>query len=526
MKLQQRLRHLSAALTGRVSRPPVFARYAGGDHSRIVSRWFAALDDPNNELRVTLADLRARSRELVRDNGEASGLLLDFEADIVGATGARLQFRARTPRGLPRAVLNDRVETAWQLWGRRDSCTATGRLTWPAVQRLFIRSIVQDGEFLALREFDPSLPYGYRLAVLDPDQLDETYSTHTPQANGNTIAMGVELDARGRAVAYHIWDRHPSLLGRVRQRIPADRVLHAFKTLRPGQVRGVPWFAPALITWKLGARYTEAELYQSMLAAAQGGFFVNKEGGSFDVPTDDNGNPIPLVMEAEPGAARVLPGGYEFQAWEPKHPTANYAGFMKVVKRTVARAFGRSYASLTGDLADVNFSSMRTDRVREIEQNRVHQHDLLVDQLCAPVFADWVRMAAVTGKLGVVQLDAETLTTYATWMCKGWPWIDPVKDATAAKLELDMGATSPQRICADKGRDYFEVIDEIAEARAYAAEKGVPLNAVPLALTVSADAPADVPLDNSAPPATVPGDGAAAPGRTLAIHPLHRMDAA
>lgn len=464
----------------------MMARYAGGEHQRIVSRWFAELEEPNEEIRFALRELRARSRELVRDNGEAAGLAFDFEADIVGAGGARLQFRARTPRGNLREPLNEKVETAWQMWGRRDSCTGSGHLTWPALQRLFMRSLIIDGEFLAMYERDPRLPYGFRLVLLDPDQLDETYNFQQ-LANGNAVTMGVEHDRYSRPLAYWIWDRHPTLPGRIRQRIPAERILHSFKMLRPGQMRGVPWFAPALVTWKLGSRYTEAELYQSMLAAAQGGFFVNKDGGGLDIPTDEQGNPIPLVMEAEPGSARVLPGGYEFQAWEPKHPTANYAGFMRVVKRTVARAFGRSYASLTGDLSDVNFSSMRTDRVREIEQNRMHQQDLLIDQLCAPVFAEWVRMAALTGQLGNVGMDAEQMVTFATWQCKGWPWIDPLKDVTASQMQLNMGLTSPQRLCSEQGRDFYEVIDEIAEAASYAAAKGVALQPVPLAVTVTTD---------------------------------------
>lgn len=502
MKLSNRIRYLRTALTGRTPAfPKAAARYAGGDHSRLVSRWFAELADANDEIRLSLASLRARSRELVQDNGEAAGLMLDFESDIVGATGARLQFRAKSPRGTPLDALNDRVETAWRTWARRDHCTVTGRLSFAALQRLAIRSIVCDGEFLALRRRAPDTRFGYQLQVIDPDQLDETHNLTLD--GGRRIIMGVEVDADGRPVAYHLWSGHPTKAeGRQRRRVPADQVLHVFKALRPGQVRGVPWFAPSLVNWKLGARYTEAELYQSLLAAAQGGFFVNKDGGAFDIPVDEEGKPIPLVMEAEPGAARVLPGGYEFQAWEPKHPTANFGGFMKVVKRGIARAFGRSYASLTGDLADVNFSSMRTDRVREIEQNKLHQQDLLVEQLCDVVFADWLRMATVTGAIGTVSIDSATLASHATWMCKGWPWIDPVKDITAATMAVQQGLTSRQQLCAEKGLDYFEVIDQLAEEVQYAAAKGVTLG----------ESAVDPSVADDAPPAAIDGE---TPARTV-----------
>jgi capsid protein len=157
----------------------------------------------------------------------------------------------------------------------------------------------------------------------------------------------------------------------------------------------------------------------------------------------------------------------------------------------MARAFGRSYASLTGDLSEVNFSSMRTDRVREMGQSRMHQQDLLVEQFCRPIFADWVRMAALTGALGVTTMDTATLTASATWMCTGWPWIDPVKDATAAIMEINAGLTSPQRVCAEKGRDFFEIVDELAEAAAYAKAKGVSLETIPLAIAVNVDASAN-----------------------------------
>lgn len=490
MKLRTRLKYIGAALTGRTG-APTLRTYGGAVQQRIVDRWFATLDDANEELRHSLATLRARSRQLVRDNGEAAGLLLDFEADIVGASGARLQFRARRPRGAPLDPLNDRVEAQFMAWAHRDTCTVTGDHSFAALQRFVMRSVIQDGEFLALRVRDPRAnAWGYALHVLDPDQLDE--DRNRPATNGeNAIIMGVEVDANGKPVAYHIYDRHPSLAGKVRQRIPAADVLHVFKRTRTGQRRGIPWFAPALVHWKLGDRYTEAELYQSLLAAAQGGFFINKDGsGYIEPPKNDDGTYGTLVMQAQPGQATALPNGYEFQPWEPKHPTANFSGFMKVIKRGIARAFGRSYASLTGDLSEVNFSSMRTDRVREMAQSRMHQYDLLVEQFCAPVFADWLQMASVMGTLGVVPYDTPTMRAFTTWMCTGWPWIDPVKDATAALMEIEMGTNSPQRICAEKGRDFYEILDEIADAKAYAESKGVNLGAVPLAIQVTADATA------------------------------------
>jgi capsid protein len=43
-------------------------------------------------------------------------------------------------------------------------------------------------------------------------------------------------------------------------RVPSDDVMHLFRPLRPGQLRGVPWLANALVRlWELD-QYDDAEL--------------------------------------------------------------------------------------------------------------------------------------------------------------------------------------------------------------------------------------------------------------------------
>jgi lambda family phage portal protein len=490
VKIRARWSHLRAAVTGRVGAMPV-VRYAGAGYNRLMKGWQAYEQSADEALVCHLPTLRARARKLVEDNGEAAGLLLDFESDIVGAQGAILQFRATKKRGTPLDSLNDRIEAGFLRFGAPELCTLEGREDFASLSRLMIRTVIVDGEFFALRHRDPSLPHGYTLQPIDADQVDATYNV-ARNAAGVAIVMGVEVDRYGKPLGYWVWDHHPTSGQRGdRQRVDARDMLHVFKRLRVGQTRGIPWFAPAIVTWKLGDQYTESELVQSMLAAAQGGFFVNKDNSqSLPIEMVDGPNgtkvPKPLVMEVQPGVARQLPPGWEFVDWKPTHPTANYVGFMKAVKRLIARAFGRSYASLTGDLSDVNFSSMRTDRVREQEQNRLHQADLLVRQFCRVVFADWLEMAWLKGIIGVIPMIPSELAPFATWMCRGWPWVDPLKDAAAKKLELEMRITSPQILCAELGRDYFDVIDQIAEAQEYAEQKKVPLSAIGLTLNLTA----------------------------------------
>lgn len=501
LSLKQRFGALKTAFTGRAAVPMGKVRMAGAGYSRLMKGWNAYLQSIDDAVVFKLGTLRARARQLVEDNGEAAGLLLDFESDIVGPKGARLQFRATKKRGTPLDALNDRIEAAFAGWSARAQCTLDGFDDFASLQRLVIRTVIVDGEFFAIKHRGRQYRDGYALQVIDADLVDDTYNV-APDRDGVAWVMGIKVDRYGRPLAYAVWERHPNSSHRgERREIPASDMLHVYKRLRPGQTRGITWFAPALVTWKLGDQYTESELVQSMLAAAQGGFFESVDGtGSFPMRTvvDANGNKqeVPIDLEVEPGVSRALPAGWTFKAWQPTHPTANYVGFMKAVKRIIGRAFGRSYASLTGDLSDVNFSSMRTDRVREMEQNKLHQEDLLVRQFTHVVFSDWLVMADLSGTLGMLPRALDELLSYASWMCKGSPWVDPLKDLAAAQLEIQMRINSPQRICAAKGVDFYEVVDEIADAEAYIKSKNLSAEAVALALTMDVSDPAQ----NDAPP--------------------------
>lgn len=62
------------------------------------------------------------------------------------------------------------------------------------------------------------------------------------------------------------------------------------------------------------------------------------------------------------------------------------------------------------------------------------------------------------------------------WVVKPKRWIDPYKEANANAVALKTGQKTFQQICAESGRDWKKVVDEMAEAREYAEEKGINLD--------------------------------------------------
>jgi capsid protein len=99
---------------------------------------------------------------------------------------------------------------------------------------------------MRLIEEDESEP---RLRLIPAEMVDESMTREL--SGGGYIVAEIEFDARGRRVAYHVLphrptDHFPTATQPVR--IPAGDMLHLMRPLGPGQVRGVSWLAPVLLT--------------------------------------------------------------------------------------------------------------------------------------------------------------------------------------------------------------------------------------------------------------------------------------
>src|SRR5262249_46249172 len=60
------------------------------------------------------------------------------------------------------------------------------------------------------------------------------------------------------------------------------------------------------------------------------------------------------------------------------------------------------------------------------------------------------------------------------WIAAGLPWIDPQKEATANDTLIKQRLKSRQEISKERGKDWFEIVDQIAAEEAYMQAKGIP----------------------------------------------------
>jgi lambda family phage portal protein len=448
--------------------------FDGAATNRLLADWTAPLLSPLQEVGWNLRTLRARSRALVRNNAYAAGFVDEIANQVVGPDGIRYEARVHTATGDLARATNAALEDAWAQWGEPATASVDGVDSWLELQRLVLQTAVVDGEcfFRHWRYLDDNR-FGYTVQLIDPDLVDESL-TQRPANGANEIRMGVELDARGRPVAYHVFTGHPAEGTRERVRIPATEMGHAFVRRRPGQTRGLPWLTPVLVEFKMLDGYEEAELVAARVSAAKMGFIVNKSPEAMAAADPDAEAIAPVSMDASPGIITELDPGKEFVGFDPTHPSTAYKEFTGSILRGIARAVSMSYASFTGDLNGTSYSSIRAGILPERDHFRWVQ-TWLATRFHTPVHAAWLPQALLAG---AVRVDTRLAADYAArrWRPRGWKWVDPLKDMQGAQLAIALGLDSRTRLSAEQGREFEDVVDELAEEIAYAAEQGVPID--------------------------------------------------
>lgn len=452
---------------------PRATAFSGATSSRLYQDWvFAGLQSADQELKGDLSTLRRRAREMVRNNEYAARFVDLVAENVIGPHGIRLQSRIKKGDGELKTNTNSTIEDAWREWGEPETASVDGRLSWTDIENLAVQSLAQDGE--ALIRMVPAFAnrFGFAVQVLDPDQLDHEYS-RAPSAGVNEIRMGVEIDEWGRPVAYHLWSAHPSEhLRRTRVSVPAAEIIHLFITRRPGQTRGVSWFAPVLLSSKMLQGYQEAELVAARTAAAKMGFFKQDADAVGDPNAPGAGNDI--VLEAEPGTFATLPPGMSFESWNPDHPNAGFKDFSKSILRGIATGLKVSYNSLANDLESVNYSSIRAGLLSERDVWKRLQRWVVV-HMHRRVYSEWLRWALTSGALQLGTFDPTRFRRAVEWQPRGWQWVDPLKDVQASALAVASGLDSRKRLAAEQGRDFEEILEDLDHENQLAEEYGVVL---------------------------------------------------
>ncbi|WP_246059055.1 phage portal protein [Shimia litoralis] len=435
----------------------VLARaYEGAKQGRRTEGWIAAGSGANAEIAPALSRLRDRSRDLVRNNPYAAKAVEALVSNMIG-TGLMPRARCADPE------IARQADQLWLAFSARSD--ADGLTDFAGLQALCVRSLVESGEVLVRlrdRRLSDGLQVPLQLQVIEADHLDG--AQNGPQRGelpgGAHLAQGVEFGPLGQRKAYWLFPRHPGEAGGAMRsvRVEARNVLHVFERLRPGQVRGVPWFAPVIVKLRDLDEYDEAELVRKKIEACFAAFVTGAEDeqtlGRAHVQA--NGQ---RVEGFEPGMIEYLEPGQDVTFASPS-AAGGYSEYMRMQLHAIAAGVGLTYELLTGDLSQVNYSSIRAGLIEFRRRMEALQWQLLVPGLCQPVWERFVLAAQAAGKLPPdVEIGVE-------WTAPRFEAVDPLKDIQADVLAVRAGVMTLKEAIARQGYEPSAVLAEFAQTNA------------------------------------------------------------
>jgi len=480
------------------------APYDAADiYSGHLAAWRPYLWSPDGELNMYRDRIVSRVRDLVRNDGWASGTVTRVLDNAIGAdfrpiskpdykwlqfyTGNKA-FDATWADEFGRAV-----DAYWRNWGNDTGryCDVTRNQTIPQMMRLAFRHKLIDGDALAIMYWLPQrvgigkARYATAVQVVDPDRL----SNPQMQFDQQTMRGGVQVDEYGVATGYWIrrahqgdwfnaekamhWDLYPRETDWGR-----PVVVHDYDMDRAAQHRGgAGILTPVIDRLKMLIKYDGTELDAAIINAIFGAYIESPFDPQFVEQAMGESEELNTYQQARVdfhGEKRMTLGesripilfpGEKITAVAAERPNTNFKDFEAAVLRNIAAGSGLSAQQVSNNWSDVNYSSARAALLEAWKTLSVRRHNFGIG------FSSKIRAGFLEECFDVDDLPLprnapdfiECREAYARckWMGPGRGWVDPVKEKAGSILGMDAGLSTLENEAAESaGEDWEEIIDQ------------------------------------------------------------------
>jgi lambda family phage portal protein len=492
--------------TPRLMKPQQMQAFDAGQSGRRMKALPTAVQDINMLMRSYGRTVVARSRYLARNNPQISSAKRSYIAALVG-DGIK-------PSSLLKdAALRDEIMQAWLEW--TDESDADGLTDFYGQQSIIGGEMFDAGEcFVRFRPRFASdgLSVPLQLQLLPSEMLN--HADNLNLQNGITVRNGVVFSPIGRRLGYRFYRERPGDINFTGEftTVPASEVMHIFRPLEAGQVRGIPHTLSAILRATKLDNYDDNESERKAFASAFNAFITRP------APEDAESILAPGEAEAaaagvddglafEPGSVVTLAQGEEITISEPADVGGNYEAYQYRANLQVSAGAGVPYADMTGDLRQASYGSQRAGMLKFRREIAATQNHSMIFQFCRPVWQRWLSDAVVAGAVPIAPsayLAGQRMFRAAKFIAPKWDWIDPLKDLQAEKLAVDNGFKSRSDVVEALGVDPEENDRRIAADRAREKSLGLSFPTPAAAAsqqsnTSDATPPADTPPQ--------PGDG-------------------
>lgn len=439
--------------------------------SRRTGNWGAGEGSARLDILTDLPMLRGRSRDLDRNHALAHGAV---NTRVHGVVGAGLQMRSVIDGevlGITDPVrlqgLQYQLEREWELF--EAECDWGDQLHLRDLERLWMRSADVSGDVGIVRRFErrAGQTYGTKLVTIEADRIS---NPNRSLLDTDSVQGGVVLNANGVVQGYHVSDRHPGDLVAalkwtyVPRRGPSGmlQMILAADIERPGQVRGVPLFAPIMEALKQMGDYSAAELKAAINDAYMFAF------EKLPTEVDDEGQPIITRPDGEADAGgeltledlmvTTLAPGSEVQVKKPERPNTAFDGFISSFAKQIGAAldlpyevlmkhFGASFSASRGAL-EIAFKSQMVKRA------------WFIRAVMNPIREWQMTELVASGRFEAPGFFDDPIARQA-WL--GCEWIGPTRvqinpqvEANADKIDMAGGVKSREQVMTERTGGSFD----------------------------------------------------------------------
>lgn len=383
--------------------------------------------------------VREQARWLDCNHDLVIGLLDKIEERVIGSKGIIVDPQPLLRTGELADDLAKQIRTAWAEWSVNPD--VTGQYTRPVLERMMARTWLRDGEVFGQMVsgtapgLTPSAGVPFWIEALEPDfvplELDDT---------GQRLCQGVYLNDWGRPTQYAVYKQLVTsgiALGNLKT-ISAENMLHLKLTRRLHQIRGNSLLAGILIRLSALKEYEDSELTAARIAAALGMYVKKGDPGSY--PTDDSPDEN-RELNIEPGMLfDGLEPGEDIGMIKSDRPNPNLEAFRNGQLRAVAAGSRGSFSSIARNY-NGTYSAQRQELVESFEGYNILQ-DGFIAAVSRPMYRRWLSTAIISGVIDVPpDVDRSTLMN-AVYSGPVMPWIDPLKEANAWRVQIRGGGAT------------------------------------------------------------------------------------
>lgn len=447
--------------------------YDAAGHDRLNSGWRVVNQSAELTDRPGRDVVRARARDLERNSDIAQAVLHAFRRNVIG--------KGYTLRALTgEEVLDTQLERGWKRWTDARNCDVTGEQSFNEILRMMVDRKKVDGGILVLFRYTRGGIVPFKLQCLEVDELD--VSQTAPKTRGNRVVGGIEYDAYRRPVGY--WFRQYDLEGyQVMEPafVDAKDVFFYKSKRRPSQLREMSDLAPTATRIRDVNEFITAVSVKERIAALFGLAIkrTNPAPGvpGRSLPRGTDGKVDYAAKKLGPGMILEMGVGDEAVIIDPKGTATDATAFLKTQQGLISAGQGLSYEAVSRDMSSAKYSSARQNA---IEDEAAYTEEIeLLESFMTEVYEAFVISGVLCGLFSIPDFweRKEAYLAHA-WVKPPKKWIDPQKESAADRIALQSGQKTFQDLQAEKGRDWKEVVDEMAEALAYAKEKGIDLGGI------------------------------------------------